>query len=74
MAPSILYLQCPAPEKLRKRSENDTPAQRMLVDAQKYQIMNEAVQPLTQVPVIVAQNERFVVVLKPYRIHLVTFT
>ena len=38
--------------------QNQTPAQRHLVDAQKFQMMDDAVQPTQQVPVVVAENER----------------
>ena len=38
---------------------NQTPTQRLLVDAQKFQMMDGAVQPTRIQPFVVAENERY---------------
>lgn len=50
---------------LSAASEMNAGHQRLLVDAQKYQMMDQAVQPTQLEPLIVAENERYAIIMSP---------
>ncbi|KAK2185175.1 hypothetical protein NP493_244g03029 [Ridgeia piscesae] len=53
------HMQCSSSNSKRSLPLNETPVQRLLVDAQKFQMMDLAVQPVEKEPFVIAELERY---------------
>ena len=60
---AFFFFQCPSPGSSSKRSYSNHISQ-VLLDAQKYQMMNNAVQPISMMPAFYAGGQRFANLIK----------